>query len=104
MRLIDADMLIEEIEKIALEVEQQTQGRRNGKTLAQGILFGFGAMRKTVLEQPIAYEPENIVKELDKLADKANDKILEAGELQLYYDGYEDAMRTAVEVVKGGGV
>ena len=49
MRLIDADMLIEKIEKIALEVEQQTQGRRNGKTLAQGILFGLGAMRKTVL-------------------------------------------------------
>ena len=42
--------------------------------------------------------------ELDKLADKANDKILEAGELQLYYDGYEDALRTAVEVVKEGGV
>ena len=104
MRLIDADMLIEEIEKIALEVEQQTQGRRNGKTLAQGILFGFGAMRKTVLEQPTAYEPENIVKELEKLADKANDKILEDVALRLYYDGYEDAMRTAVEIVKGGGV
>lgn len=44
------------------------------------------------------------MEELDKLADKANDKILEAGELQLYYDGYEDAMRTAVEIVKGGGV
>ena len=42
--------------------------------------------------------------ELEKLADKANDKILEAGALQLYYDGYEDAMRTAVEIVKGGGV
>ena len=60
MRLIDADMLIEEIEKIALEVEQQTQGRRNGKTLAQGILFGFGAMRKTVLEQPTAYDPDRL--------------------------------------------
>ena len=42
--------------------------------------------------------------DLDKLADKANDKILEAGGLQLYYDGYEDAMRTAVKIVKGGGV
>ena len=36
--------------------------------------------------------------------DEANDKILQAGGLQLYYDGYEDAMRTAVEIVKGGGV
>lgn len=50
------------------------------------------------------YDLDKVVSELDKLADKANDKILEAGELQLYYDGYEDAMRTAVEVVKGGGV
>lgn len=53
---------------------------------------------------PTAYDPDKIVEELDKLADKANDKILEAGGLQLYYDGYEDAMRTAVEIVKGGGV
>ena len=50
------------------------------------------------------YDLDKVVSELDKLADKANDKILEAGELQLYYDGYEDALRTAVEVVKGGGV
>lgn len=50
------------------------------------------------------YDLDKVVEELDKLADKANDKILEAGELQLYYDGYEDALRTAVEIVKGGGV
>ena len=50
------------------------------------------------------YDLDKVVAELEKLADKANDKILEAGELQLYYDGYEDGMRTAVEVVKGGGV
>lgn len=53
---------------------------------------------------PTAHDPDKVVAELEKLADKANDKILEAGGLQLYYDGYEDAMRTAVEVVKGGGV
>lgn len=50
------------------------------------------------------YDLDKVVEELDKLADKANDKILEAGGLQLYYDGYEDAMRTAVKIVKGGGV
>ena len=53
---------------------------------------------------PTAYDPDKVVEELDKLADKANDKILEASELQLYYDGYDDAMRTAVEIVKGGGI
>ena len=55
-------------------------------------------------EESGVYDLDKVVEELDKLADKANDKILEAGGLQLYYDGYEDAMRTAVEIVKGGGV
>lgn len=55
-------------------------------------------------EESGVYDLDKVVSELDKLADKANDKILEAGGLQLYYDGYEDAMRTAVKIVKGGGV
>lgn len=50
------------------------------------------------------YDPNKVVEQLEELADKANDKILEGGEPQLYYDGYEDGMRTAVEIVKGGGV
>ena len=41
MRLIDADMLIEEIEKIALEVEQQTQGRSGRSTWTFQIPTGF---------------------------------------------------------------
>ena len=55
-------------------------------------------------EQPTAFDLDKVVEQLEKLADEANDKILEAGGLQLYYDGYEDTMRTAVEIVKGGGV
>ena len=54
--------------------------------------------------QSTAFDVDKVVEQVEKLADEANDKILEAGELQLYYDGYEDAMRTAVEIVKGGGV
>ena len=54
-------------------------------------------------KQPTAFDVDKVVEQLEKLADEANDKILEAGGLQLYYDGYEDAMRTAVEIVKGGG-
>lgn len=53
-------------------------------------------------EESGVYDPDKVVSELDKLADKANDKILEDVALRLYYDGYEDAMRTAVEIVKGG--
>lgn len=58
----------------------------------------------SVEESKTAFDADKVVEQLEKLADEANDKILEAGGLQLYYDGYEDAMRTAVEIVKGGGV
>ncbi len=99
MRLIDADMLIEEIEKIALEVEQQTQGRRNGKTLAQGILFGFGAMRKTVLEQPTAYDPDKVVEQLEE--ERENVGFVKATtEASAYIRGINDA----IKIVKGGGI
>lgn len=99
MRLIDADMLIEKIEKIALEVEQQTQGRRNGKTLAQGILFGLGAMRKTVLEQPTAYDPDRVVEQLEE--ERENVGFVKATtEASAYIRGINDA----IKIVKGGGV
>jgi hypothetical protein len=84
MRLIDADKLIHEL------CRDYTTGK---KTLGQ-----------VIDEQTTAFDLDKVVEQLEKLADEANDKILEAGGLQLYYDGYEDAMRTAVEIVKGGGV
>lgn len=49
------------------------------------------------------YELDKAVEQMEKLADKANDKILEAAELQQYYDGYEDGVRTAIEIAKDGG-
>ena len=84
MRLIDADKLIH--------------------ALANDFIGGKKALGQVIDEQPTAFDVDKVVEQLEKLADEANDKILEAGELQLYYDGYEDAMRTAVEIVKGGGV
>ena len=90
MRLIDADTFKKQIA---------------GMTIANNYPVNkASALCDLIYAQPTAYAPDKVVEELDKLADKANDKILEAGELQLYYDGYEDAMRTAVEIVKGGGV
>ena len=88
-RLIDADKLKEAINS------SLNTGR---ETFSPEIIY------EAVDEQPTAFDVDKVVEQLEKLADEANDKILEAGELQLYYDGYEDAMRTAVEIVKGGGV
>lgn len=81
MRLIDADEIIDSLGGSDMD-------------------FAIGAV---IDEQPTAFDLDKVVEQLEKLADEANDKILEAGGLQLYYDGYEDAMRTAVEIVKGGG-
>lgn len=89
MKLIDADKLKEAINS-SLNTGRET--------------FSPEIICEAVYEQPTAFDVDKVVEQLEKLADEANDKILEAGELQLYYDGYEDAMRTAVEIVKGGGI
>lgn len=89
MRLINADKLKEAINS-SLNTGRET--------------FSPEIICEAVDEQPTAFDVDKVVEQLEKLADEANDKILESGGLQLYYDGYEDAMRTAVEIVKGGGV
>lgn len=90
MRLIDADLLKKNC-KCTGELED------NFKCVS------LTELAKVIDKQPTAFDVDKVVEQLEKLADEANDKILEAGGLQIYYDGYEDAMRTAVEIVKGGG-
>lgn len=103
MRLIDADALVKEIEKKLYEGEQQLRWMRNGKALTQGIVFGLDGARRIILKQPTACDLDKVEEELWKQAGKANDKILKAGELQQYYDGYEDGLWLAIQIVKGGG-
>lgn len=99
MRLIDADALVKEIEKNALEAEQQVHGRRSGKTLAKGILFGLGAARKIILDQPTAYDLDKVVEQLScnecgtcELRDVCNDNMLDV------------FMTRICEIIKRGGV
>ena len=66
MRLIDEDAIIEEIEKNVLKVGQQTEGRRNGKTLALGIMSGLNSALKIILKQPTAYDPDRVVEQLEE--------------------------------------
>lgn len=86
MRLIDADKLKKDI------LLQNILGEPIQKIIDRYIHI--------VDSQPTAFDVDKVVEQMEKLADEANDKILEAGGLQLYYDGYEDAMRTAIELVK----
>lgn len=97
MRLIDADLLKEKILK-------WLKPSKPDETEMIEIADAIVSTMMEIDEQPTAFDVDKVVEQLEKLADEANDKILEAGGLRLYYDGYEDAMRTAVEIVKGGGV
>ena len=97
MRLIDADLLKEKILK-------WLKPSKPDETEMIEIADAIVSTMMEIDEQPTAFDADKVVEQLEKLADEANDKILEAGGLQLYYDGYEDAMRTAVEIVKGDGV
>ena len=104
-RLIDADELLKEIEKAALEVEKKMKDRRTGKTLAQGCLTGLACVREAVKRQPAAYDPDKVVEQLEKLKslvqvnrvldDIVNDKPKELGMLIAY--------EKAIEIVKAGG-
>ena len=58
---------------------------------------------KEIDVQPTAYDVDKVVAELEKLADKANDNIM-VSESPQYHDGYEDGIRKAIQIVKGGGV
>lgn len=87
MRLIDAD-------KITAKVIVRNMGVDYG--------FVACAIIDMLKNQPTAYNLNMVVEQLAELADKANDKILESGELQQYYDGYEDGVRAAIEIAKDG--
>lgn len=95
-RLIDADLLKENILK-------WLKPSKPDETEMIEVADALVSTMMEIDEQPTAFDVDKVVEQLEKLADEANDKILEAGGLQLYYDGYEDAMRTAVEIMKGGG-
>lgn len=103
-RLIDADKLALYLNDYALTEEPDERESAGERRISNEIYNTIQNCMKAVDEQPTAFDVDKVVEQLEKLADKANDKILEAGGLQLYYDGYEDAMRTAVGIVKGGGV
>ena len=51
-----------------------------------------------ISNQPTAYSVDKVIKELEKLEDNSNDHMYES-----YFDGKEDGIREATEIVKQGG-
>ena len=48
------------------------------------------------------YDPDKVVEQLERISDEMHDMILEADNPQ-YYDGYEDGVDKAIDIVKAGG-
>ena len=55
----------------------------------------FIAMIDEIKEQPTAYDVDKVVVNLEQLADASNDHMYES-----YFDGKEDGIREAIEIVK----
>lgn len=89
MRLIDADALIKHFE--AIQKQEDAIG------------LDFVAIADGIKEQPTAYDPDQVVEQLERISDEMNDMILESDSPQ-YYDGYEEGVDKAIEIVKAGGV
>lgn len=62
-------------------------------------LMMFKSICRIINEQPTAYNVEKVVAELEKLADDSNDHMYES-----YFDGKEDGIREAIDIVKRGGI
>ena len=79
----------------------------NGKTEAE-MYISVADMRKMIEEQPIAYDKEAVVKQLENELELAEKQKEECTFKALpYYDrteGYIVAMSNAIKIVKAGGI
>ena len=96
-RLIDADALTDEI-KETKKLLQKGLGKN-----AEFAYMSADSVLKTICNQPTAYNPDKVVEQLERISDEMNDMILESDSPQ-YYDGYEEGVDKAIEIVKAGGV
>ena len=92
MRLIDADVLIEEMKKTETEYE-------NAMTCPSW----WGAFN-VISEQPTAYDIDKVVEELEKNASRYTKKYLTPYGNNGYRDVKAISIHKAIEIVKHGGV
>lgn len=106
-RLIDADQLIKEMRKWYLDKEKQDAAKNDVSPMD---LFTNLAIT-TVEEQPTAFEPKNVIKQLEILRVKTTEDPCPSAECErcVYFDecidgSYADvhALDSAIEIVKRG--
>lgn len=98
-RLIDADLLKENLIKCLKPLEPE-----------EGMIDSDVALLSTLMEideQPIAFDMDKVIEQLDNEADKSStyfeeyaDEIGKSEDDDWYYMG----LRRAIEIVKGGGI
>lgn len=65
--------------------------------------FETAEMMEKAFTKSRLYDPDKVVEQLERISDETHDMILESDNPQ-YYDGYEDGVDKAIEIVKAGGI
>lgn len=89
MRLIDADEQIRILESI----------KKKAVSNGNEVVFRVNNVIKFFNDSTTAYDIDKVVEKLEELADNSNDHMYES-----YFDGKEDGIREAIEIVKHGCV
>ena len=98
MRLIDADALLEQYNLKDATKYGNKDAEQQAHSYGTMMLYEIADM---IDDAPTAYDPEKVVAELEMKIDNAEfDEMLSRDEK----DGYMDAYRRAIEIVKGGEV
>ena len=97
MRLIDADLLKENIIKCLKPLEPEEEMIDSDVALLSTLM--------EIDEQPTAFDVDKISKELVKQKKIANKKMNESDDTysMSYYDGFSSGLAIAIGIVKGGG-
>ena len=98
MRLIDADLLIEEMGKWYWDKEKQKAAENDASPMD---LFTHLAIT-TVQEQPTAFNVDKIAEQLETRKTRA--AALQKKYTSEYFEGEADAFEFAIKIVKEGGV
>ena len=98
MRLIDADLLLEQYNLKDATKYGNKDAEQQAHSYSTMMLYEIADM---IEDAPTAYDPDKVVAELEMKIDNAEfDEMLSRDEK----DAYMDAYRRAIEIVKGGGV
>lgn len=103
MRIIDADKVIEEMRKWYFDEEKQEAAKKDVSPMDLFIHLAIA----TVKEQPIAFDVENIIKQLEKERDSSYEdyeNYAEKHDMDVECDDlFCRGLDRAIEIVKRGG-